>query len=69
MKINSNFLIKRVLPVLGGALLGFLYYQFIGCNGSCHITGNPYISTLYGAGLGLIWALPQFTQKETKKDE
>jgi hypothetical protein len=47
-------LLKLVFPVLLGAIGGFLYYNFIGCNGSCAITGNPYISTLYGAGIGAV---------------
>jgi len=47
-------LIKLVFPVLLGAVGGFLYYNFIGCNGSCAITGDPYISTLYGAGIGAV---------------
>ncbi len=47
-------LLKLVFPVLLGATGGFLYYNFIGCNGSCAITGNPYISTLYGAGIGAV---------------
>jgi hypothetical protein len=56
---------KRVLPVLGGAILGYAYYYFIGCNtGSCAITSNPYVSTIYGAFLGLIFAIPS-----KKKDE
>jgi len=47
-------IIKLVFPVLLGAIGGLLYYNFIGCNGSCAITGNPYISTLYGAGIGAV---------------
>ena len=46
--------IKLFLPVVFGALGGFLYYNFIGCNGSCAITGNPVNSTLYGSLMGLI---------------
>jgi len=46
--------IKLVLPVIVGALGGFLYYNFIGCNGSCAITGSPVNSTLYGSLMGLI---------------
>ena len=37
-----------------GATGGFLYFNFIRCNSSCAITGNPYISTLYGAGIGAV---------------
>lgn len=46
--------IKLFLPVAFGALGGFLYYNFIGCNGSCAITGSPVNSTLYGSLMGLI---------------
>ena len=53
IKMNRK-LIKLVFPVLLGAVGGFLYYNFIGCNGSCAITGDPYISTLYGAGIGAV---------------
>jgi len=46
--------IKLFLPITLSALGGFLYYQFIGCNGSCAITGSPINSTLYGSLMGLI---------------
>ncbi len=46
--------IKLFLPVVLGATAGFLYYSFIGCNGSCAITGSPVNSTLYGSLIGLI---------------
>ncbi|MBI5021000.1 MAG: YtxH domain-containing protein [Ignavibacteriales bacterium] len=40
-----------------GAVIGFSYYFFIGCyNGTCLISSSPYISTLYGAGVGLVIA-------------
>ena len=32
---------KLFLPVILGAIGGFLYYTFVGCNGSCAITGSP----------------------------
>lgn len=36
-----------------GALLGYVYYHFVGCSGgSCPITSNPLTSTFYGAVLG-----------------
>ncbi len=46
--------IKLFLPVIIGALGGFLYYNFFGCNGSCAITSSPVNSTLYGSLMGLI---------------
>jgi hypothetical protein len=46
--------LKFVFPVLLGAVGGFLYHDFIGCNNGCAITGNPYISTAYGAMVGAV---------------
>jgi hypothetical protein len=51
-----NFLKKCQLTIIGvvvGAIGGYLYYHFIGCNsGSCAITSKPLNSTLYGALMG-----------------
>ncbi|NJD23186.1 MAG: hypothetical protein FIA82_11045 [Melioribacter sp.] len=50
--------LKKILPVLAGGVLGYAYYYFIGCRtGSCPITGSPYISTLYGALIGLVFTI------------
>ncbi len=57
--------IYRVLvgTVIGGAL-GFAFYYFIGCKtGACPITGNPWISTFYGAGMGILFTLPDAPKK------
>jgi hypothetical protein len=51
---------KRVLFSIFGASVGFAYYYFVGCqSGTCPITGNPWISTAYGSGVGLIMASGQ----------
>ncbi|NOZ62728.1 MAG: hypothetical protein GXO74_13735 [Calditrichaeota bacterium] len=56
---------KRIGIILIGAILGFAYYKFIGCrSGSCPITSNPYISTGYGALIGIVLS---FNRKEDKK--
>lgn len=48
------FLKSKWILVLGGAVLGFAYYYFIGCtSGSCPIQSNPVGSTVYGGLLGL----------------
>ena len=46
---------RILLGVLLGAAAGYAYYRFVGCaSGACPITSNPWISTAYGAGLGLL---------------
>jgi len=68
--MNKTFFIRRILPVAAGAILGYSYYYFIGCSsGSCPITSNPFISTAYGAFVGLIFAFPiKKKDKEVKND-
>ena len=66
MKKYSNILLKRVAPVLGGAVLGYLYYFYIGCNsGHCPISSDPLISTVYGGVIGLLIAFPVKSDKKT----
>jgi hypothetical protein len=46
--------VRSVLFVLGGAASGFAYWRTIGCaSGTCPLTSNPYVSTAYGAFVGL----------------
>jgi hypothetical protein len=47
--------LKLVLYVLGGAAAGLAWQKVIGCRtGTCPITSNPYISTMYGAVMGFL---------------
>ncbi len=69
MQRIKNFLSNYKLTLIGvvtGALAGYLYYHFIGCNsGTCAITSNPLNSTLYGALMGgLVFNI---FKKENKK--
>ena len=49
--VNQNKLI--IIGALIGGIIGFLYYNFIGCkSGTCAITSKPINSTIYGAILG-----------------
>lgn len=57
---------KTVLGVGIGAVAGYSYYYFIGCNsGTCPLTSKPLPSTMYGALIGLVWMFPSF--KKDKK--
>jgi hypothetical protein len=52
--IKSKHFLKSFLAIVIGALAGFLYYYFVGCqSGSCAITSNPFLSMLTGGFLGL----------------
>jgi hypothetical protein len=55
------------LSVILGAIGGFLYYTFIGCNSSCSITSSPMISSFYGALLGGI-LFSDFKKKSEKQE-
>jgi len=58
MQILGVIPFKMILSILAGGLLGFGYYRFVGCRtGTCPLSRNPYISTIYGAVLGLMWYL------------
>jgi hypothetical protein len=53
--VNKNLIIKLSLFIIGGAVVGFAYYYFIGCRtGSCPLTSNPLITTAYGSLMGLV---------------
>ena len=50
-------ILKLILGVAIGGGLGFAYYKLIGCStGSCPLTSNPWISSIYGAVLGALIA-------------
>jgi hypothetical protein len=45
---------RMIIGVLIGAVLGFAWYKLVGCqSGACPITSNPWMSTFYGALMGL----------------
>jgi xanthine/uracil permease len=47
----------RAIPVVIGGAGGYLFYRFVGCKtGACPITSNPWLSTIYGAVLGFLFA-------------
>jgi len=65
----NTFIRKNLLTIIGiplGALSGFLYWKFVGCNsGTCAITSNPLNSTLYGSVMGgLVFSMFKNNKKE-----
>ncbi|MEO9210245.1 MAG: DUF6132 family protein [Ginsengibacter sp.] len=67
------FLKKYLLTIIGvilGAIGGYLYYHFVGCNsGTCAITSKPLNSTLYGALMGGLLLNIFKKEKRIKSDE
>ena len=44
---------KPFIAVMIGGIASYSYYHFAGCSsGACPITGNPYISVIWGSLLG-----------------
>jgi hypothetical protein len=56
-RILDNKIYRIGLGTLGGGILGFLYWKFIGCNtGSCPLTSNPYQSIILFGAMGAFLA-------------
>lgn len=66
-----QYIKKQWIIIVGaalGALGGYLYWYFIGCNsGTCPITSSPLNSTLYGILLGGL--IGSMFKREKKRDE
>ena len=59
-----------IIGVIVGAIGGYLYYRFVGCeSGACAITSSPINSTIYGMLLGgLLFNMFKKEKKETTND-
>jgi hypothetical protein len=69
----THFLKKYRLTFLGvliGAIAGYAYYYFVGCNsGTCAITSSPINSTIYGIFMGgLLFNMIQTEFSKKTKD-
>ncbi|MFV0546462.1 MAG: hypothetical protein ACK5ND_09805 [Bacteroides sp.] len=62
---------KNKMTLIGivlGAIGGYLYWKFVGCNGgNCMITSSPINSSIWGAAIGGLF-FNIFEQKPKKKD-
>ena len=69
--MNKNRLIIIGIGLVLGAIAGYLYYFYIGCqSGSCTITSKPVNSTIYGSFMGgLALDMVNDWRKKPKKDE
>lgn len=58
---------KNFLLLLIGAIAGYCYWYFVGCeSGSCAITSVWYRTTIYGAVMG--WLVSDVLFKQPKKE-
>ena len=65
------FIKKNIGYIIGagpGAVAGYLYWHYIGCeSGTCPITSSPINSTIYGAMLGSLTG-GMFKRKRDEKN-
>ncbi len=51
----KNKYFRILIGLIGGSIMGVLYWEFIGCNGgSCPITSNPYRTVLFFSAIGAL---------------
>jgi hypothetical protein len=49
--------LRVIIGAMIGGGLGFVYYRLVGCpSGTCPLTSNPIISTIYGMVVGALIA-------------
>jgi hypothetical protein len=54
---GKTMILRILIGAIVGAGLGFGWYKLVGCStGTCPLTSNPVISTIYGAVLGVLLA-------------
>ena len=57
MKKPKSMILRIIIGSVVGGGLGFAYYKFVGCStGTCPLTSNPIISSLYGMVVGALVA-------------
>jgi hypothetical protein len=57
MKKSKAMILRIIIGAVAGGGLGFAYYKFVGCStGTCPLTSNPIISSLYGMVVGALVA-------------
>ena len=49
---------KVLIGLIIGAAAGYAYYHFVGCDGGCPITSNPWKSMGVGALSGILLMFP-----------
>jgi hypothetical protein len=48
-------IVRLIIGIIGGGILGYGVYHFIGCSsGTCPLTSNPWVSTIIGVVFGAL---------------
>lgn len=58
----------KLIGTVAGLIGGLVYYDQVGCLGSCAIWSNPYISAGYGALLGYL-GISMFVDSKKEQSE
>ncbi len=57
VKARGIMILRIAIGLIAGGALGFGWYKLVGCStGTCPLTSNPVISTIYGAVVGALVA-------------
>lgn len=51
-RLKKIFTLRTIIGIVAGGALGFSYFYFYGCEGSCGIWSSPYLSTGFGILFG-----------------
>ncbi len=55
--MRFTMILRIIIGIIVGGGLGFGWYMLVGCpTGTCLLTSNPIITTIYGAVLGALVA-------------
>jgi hypothetical protein len=57
MKARGAMILRIMIGIVAGGVVGFGWYKLVGCStGTCPLSSNPVISTIYGAIVGALVA-------------
>ncbi len=57
------------LGTVTGAVIGYVFYYFIGCQGGCPLSSNWLSTTIFGGIFGFIMFYPEKKKQDDKETE